>query len=248
VTDPGISMKILLRHLSNFFFSLRTTLYLLGFILALMLAGAVIMPGRQEFQTIHSTPMFAWLKHQPLYATWWLWGLIGILSVLTVNTLFCSIESVVKKRKVTQWLLLISPQIIHAGFLFMLLAHLLSASGSYQVFGAVQEGNMIRISDSTVLRIKDIDIRTDPFGYISDWRVGIEYLEGGRVYKSDRIAPNDPALLMGFNINVKDLQTYPEAVLLQISREPGAVWALAGGILFMIGIFTLITLKMKMER
>jgi len=53
---------------------------------------------------------------------------------------------------------------------------------------------------------------------------------------------------MGFNINVKDLQAYPEAVLLQVSREPGAAWALAGGILFMVGILALIALKMKMER
>jgi hypothetical protein len=241
-------MKILLKHVSDFFFSLRTTLWLLGFALALMLAGAVIMPGKGEFQTIHSTTMFTWLKDQPLNVTWWLWCLIGILSVLTVNTLFCSIESVVKKRKVTDWLLLISPQIIHVGFLFMLLAHLLSASGGYQVFAAAQEGNMLRISENSALRIKDINIQTDRYGYITDWRVGIEYLKDGRVFHSDTIAPNDPSILMGFNINVKDLQTFPEAVLLQISREPGAVWALAGGILFMIGIVTLIALKMKMER
>lgn len=243
-----MDMKVILKHLSNFFFSLRTTLWLLGLMLMLMLAGAVIMPGKQEFQTIHSAPMFAWLKDQPLHITWWLWGLIGTLSVLTFNTLFCSIESVVKKRKVTQWLLLISPQIIHIGFLFILLAHFLSATGAYQAFAAAQEGNMLRISDSTVLRIKDINIMTDRYGYISGWSVGVEYLEDGTMSQTDTISPNNPSTLMGFNINVKDLQTYPEAVLLQVSREPGALWALTGGIMFMIGILALIALKMKMER
>jgi hypothetical protein len=236
------------RNITNFFFSLRTALWLLGLTLLLMLAGAVIMPGKQEFQTIHAAPMFVWLIHQPLQITWWLWGLIGILSVLTFNTLFCSIESVVKKHKVTRWLLLISPQIIHIGFLFILLAHLLSATGGYQVFAAAQEGSMLRVSDNAVLRIKDIDIQTDHNGYISDWKVSIEYLKGISEVLSDTIAPNNPSTQMGFNINVKDLRAYPESVLLQISREPGAVWALAGGILFMIGIFTLIGLKMKIER
>ncbi len=242
-------MITIIRHLANFFFSLKTTLWLLGFVLALMLAGAFIMPAQQEFETIHSIPMFEWLKIQPLTITWWLWGLIGILAFLTVNTLFCSVESIIKKRKVTQWILLISPQIIHIGFLFMLLAHLMSAAGSYQHFAVALEDNMFRISDNTVLKIKDINIQSDYNGYITDWKVGVEYLKEGKIFQTDTIVPNSPSLRMGFNINVKNLQEYPyKAILLQISREPGAVWALAGSILFMAGIITLIVLKIKMER
>lgn len=241
-------MKKLLQHLTDFFFSLRTTLWLLGFMLVLMLAGAFIMPAQKEFETIHSTPMFEWLKIQPISITWWLWGAIGVLSVLTVNTLFCSVESIIKKQKVTKWLLLISPQIIHIGFLFMLLAHLLSAAGSYQKFTVALEGNMFRISDNTVLKVKDINIQSDHSGNITDWKVGIEYLMEGKELLTDIIVPNSPSLRMGFNINVKDLQAYPKAVLLQVSREPGAVWALAGSIIFMVGIITLIALKIRMER
>jgi len=217
--------------------------------LALMLAGAFIMPSQKEFETIHSTPMFEWLKIQPIAITWWLWSLIGVLTLLTVNTLFCSVESIIKKRKVTRWPLLISPQIIHIGFLFMLFAHLMSAIGSYQKFAVVQEGSMLRISDNVVLKVKDINIQSDYNGYITDWKVGIEYLKEGKELSADTILPNSPSLRTGFNINVKDLQAYPyEAVLLQVSREPGAVWALAGSVLFMVGIITLIALKIRMER
>lgn len=233
----------------DFFFSLRTSLWLLGIILVLFFAGAVIMPAHEEFQTIHSIPMFEWLMQQKPAVTWWLWGLIGFLAVLTLNTLFCSVESIVKKRKVTQWLLLISPQIIHIGFLFMLLAHLLSATGGSQEFAAAQEGTTLQITDNTVLRVKDIYINLDYYGYVTDWKVNVEYLSGGKAFKTDTIAPNGPSVQMGFNINVKDMQVYPqEAVLLQISREPGAFWALAGGVLFMFGIITLIALKIKMEK
>jgi hypothetical protein len=217
--------------------------------LVLMLAGAFIMPSQKEFETIHSTPMFEWLKIQPIAITWWLWSLIGVLTLLTVNTLFCSVESIIKKQKVTRWLLLISPQIIHIGFLFMLFAHLMSAIGSYQKLAVAQEGSMLRISDNVVLKVKDINIQSDYNGYITDWKVGIEYLKEGKELSADTILPNSPSLRTGFNINVKDLQAYPyEAVLLQVSREPGAVWALAGSVLFMVGIITLIALKIRMER
>jgi len=238
-----------LKRLADILFSLRTTMWLLGVLIIMFFAGAFIMPAHKEFEAIHSMPMFEWLKIQPVSVTWWLWGAIVLLAFLAVNTLFCSVESIIKKRKVTQWLLLISPQIIHIGFLFMLLAHLLSAAGSYQNFTVAMEGNMFRISDDTVLKIKDINIQLDHDGYINDWNVGIEYLRKGKESSAETIEPNHPSLLTGLNINVKDLQAYPyKAVLLQISSEPGAVWALAGSILFMVGIMTLIALKIRMEK
>jgi hypothetical protein len=238
------------KQVLNFFFSLRTTLWLLGFSLVMLFAGAFIMPVHEEFQTLHSTPLFEWIQNQPLKLTWWLWTLIGILAALTVNTLFCSIESIIKKRKVTQWLLLISPQIIHIGFLFILLAHLLSAIGGSQKMAVAQEGSLIRISgDNTVLKVRDINMSFDSYGYLTDWDVSVEYLSDGNVFQRDIIRPNDPSVRMGFNINVKDLRPFPvEAVLLQINREPGALWALIGGVLFTAGIVTLILLKVRMER
>ncbi len=240
----------LFRHVIGFFFSLRTTLWLLGLILGLLFAGALVMPGKEEFQSIHSIPMFEWLIKQPLTVTWWLWGLMGILTVLAVNTLFCSIESIVKKRKVTQWLLLISPQIIHIGFLFILLAHLLSAIGSAQTFSVAGEGSLLKISeDNTILLVKDISIYSGAEGYITGWEVKVEYFLNNKLLFADEIRPNEPSIRKGLNINVKDLRFRPhKAILLQINREPGAFWALAGGILFMVGIFILIILRVKMER
>lgn len=207
------------------------------------------MPGTQEFQEIHSIPLFDWLQTEPLKITWWLWGLTGILAILALNTIFCSIESIVRKRKVTQWLLLISPQIIHIGFLFMIFAHLLSAIGASQELAVVREGSLVKISANTLLKIEDININIDYYGYITGWAISVEYLSDGKTFKKDIIKPNNPSVHMGFNINVKDLRAYPvEAVLLQINKEPGALWALIGGVLFMAGIVTLIILKIKVER
>jgi hypothetical protein len=207
------------------------------------------MPARKEFQALRSIPLFTWLEKNPLEITWWLWCLIGILSLLSVNTLFCSIESLVKKKKVNQWLMVISPQIIHIGFLFILLAHLLSALEGFQTFAFVGEGSLLQISKDKIMKVKWININVSPDGYISDWEVKIEFFSNGKIVKEDTIRPNKPSTPLDLNINVKDLRFYPrKTAYLQISREPGALWALVGSIIFMIGIFILIILKIKRER
>ena len=114
---------------------------------------------------------------------------------------------------------------------------------------AAGEGTFLKISENNAVLIKDIDIQLSPDGYVNDWAVKIEYYLNNDMVKEDRIAPNSPSLYKGFNINLKDMRVVPsEAVLLQINREPGAVWALAGGILFMVGIVLLIALKIKTDK
>ena len=104
---------IIIKSITGFFSSLRTTVWLVVLLIISFLACAFIMPARKEFQSIHSKPLFEWMWEQPLSVTWWLWISIVIISMIVLNTIFCSIESVVRKRRTTQWLLLISPQIIH---------------------------------------------------------------------------------------------------------------------------------------
>lgn len=237
----------LFKYILNFFLSLKTTLWLLGLLLVLFFAGAFIMPGNNAFQQLHSTPLFDWIFNQSLKDIWWLWGIIGVLAVIALNTLFCSVESIIKKRKVTHWLLLISPQIIHIGFLFMLLAHLLSAFGASQRNANVMEGSRLMISSDTILKVDKIDIDIDYYGYVSDWKVDVKYISGNDILQADRIMPNTPSVFNGFNVNIRNLKPHPQKIaLLQINREPGAMWALAGGILLIIGIVILVAFKRKM--
>jgi hypothetical protein len=234
----------------DFLLSMRTALVGLGAMFVLMLAGAVIMPASDEFQQLRAMPLFEWLGRQPLSITWWLWLLIAVIAVIALNTLFCSIESIVRKRRVTQWLLLISPQVIHLGFLLVLLAHLFSAAGSSQEVAVAGEGTVVNLKKGDVrMRVDDIDVSVDYYGYISDWKVSVSYMTDGDKLFRDIISPNNPSTYRGMNVNVRDLRLTPvKAVLIQINREPGAAWALAGGILFMTGIVTLIALKIKTER
>ena len=231
-----------------FFVSLKTSLWLLLLLLMLLLAGAIIMPGEKAFQSIHSMPLFEWMREQPLKSTWWLWASMGLLVVLAAHTLACSIDSIAKKRKVTQWVVLISPQIVHIGFLFMLLAHLSSAVGAFKTFAIATEGTPLEMPNNSVLQITRITLSLDSYGYLHDWSVDVEYGEAGETRTKDRLLPNKPVFYKGVGVYVKDLRAFPNRmVLLEVSREPGAVWALAGGVLFMTGTILLLVVKMRRE-
>lgn len=238
----------MIRRATDFFISLRTALWLLCALVVMLLAGAFIMPVSEEFQSIRSVPLFEWMVERQLSVTWWLWGALGLLAFLAANTLFCSIESLFKKRTVAKWLLIISPQVIHAGFLFILLAHLLSAISGFKGMAVAQEGSLLILPDETVLQIRRIHLTVDPNGYLRDWEVDVGYLAEGKTIREDRILPNSPSFRGGTGVYVKDLRAYPyKAVLLEVSREPGAIWALIGGVFFAAGTVALIALKMKRQ-
>jgi hypothetical protein len=232
----------------DFFLSLRTGLWLLLALLCILFYGSFIMPLKEEFQTLHVMPLFEWMTENPLGVVWWLWASVVVLSLLTANTLLCSIESVVKKKGAKNLLLVLSPQVIHIGFLFVLLAHLLSSYGSSRETGFVANGTVVPLPDGTSVLFEEIKAEADPSGYISDWSAGISYLREGTRFKSDVIRPNSPSFHGGFGIYIKTVrfQPYPVA-LIEVSRDPGALWALIGGILFLAGMTTLLALRIKRE-
>ena len=241
--NANIPNKIL-----KFFLSLRTAIWLLMALLWLLFYGAVVMPANEKFLALHTAPLFQWMTESPPGMTWWLWAAIGVLSLLTANTLLCSIESVVKKKSARQWMLVIAPQVAHIGFLFILLAHLVSGYGSFKGTAVAYENAGLRLPNGNEVLFRKIDVAMDPAGYMKDWAVYIEYFKDGRSLGSDRILPNSPSFQDGLGIFIKNIrfQPYPVAMI-EVCKEPGAVWALIGGILFMAGMMTLLFYKIKKE-
>ena len=238
----------ILNKILTFFLSLRTAIWLLMALLCLLFYGSVIMPMNAEFQSLRTVPLFQWMTENSSGITLWLWAAIGVVSLLTANTLLCSIESVVKKKSARQWILVISPQVVHIGFLFILLAHLISGYSSFRGTAVVYENSGLRLPNGKYVLFRKIDVYMDPMGYMKDWSADIEYFKEGRSLKSDRIRPNSPSLQDGLGIYIKNIQLQPYPVaMVEVSREPGAVWALIGGILFMSGMITLLLFKIKKE-
>ena len=145
-------------------------------------------------------------------------------------------------------MLVISPQVVHIGFLFILLAHLLSSYSSFRGTAVVYENAGLRLPNGNDVLFKRIDADTDPMGYIKDWSADVEYFRANRSLRSDRIRPNSPSFQDGLGIYIKTVQLRPYPLaMIEVSKEPGAVWALIGGMLFMLGMITLLLLKIKKE-
>ena len=237
-----------LEKILSFFISIRTASWLLIALICLLLFGSVAMPAHEEFLALHTVALFAWMQEMPVDITWWLWASLGVLSLLAANTIVCSIESVVRKRDARQWLLIISPQIMHIGFLFILLAHLLSSFGSVKGITYAYKDTTLQLSNNLVVRFNQVHAAVDASGYVIDWSADIEYLRDGVSLATDRILPNSPSFRDGIGIYIKTVKAHPFPVaMIEVSREPGAFWALAGGALFMAGMVTLLALKISRE-
>lgn len=233
--------------LLDFFRSLRTTIWLLIMLLGLLLYGSLVMP-EEIYGALNSMPLFRWMKEASFSHSWWLVLSIGVLSILTINTIICSLEAVIRRWDKRKWLFIISPQIMHIGFLLILLAHLYSSSGGMRAMAKAFEGSLFELSPKESFKVKGIKISLGPEGFISDLRMEIEYLKDGEVIKKDFVAPNRPSFQWGFGIYIKDAQEFPMRVaLIEVSKEPGAIWALLGGIIFFIGNILLLILKMRRE-
>jgi cytochrome c biogenesis protein ResB len=238
----------LIKKILGFFVSLRTAIWLLIALICLLLFGSLVMPGHEEFLALHTVALFEWMQEMPVDITWWLWACLAVLSLLTANTIVCSIESLVRKRESRQWLLIISPQVMHIGFLFILLAHLLSSYGSMKAITYAQQDSAFHLPNNLDVRFTRLNADLDPSGYVKDWSADIEYYKEGRALSQDRILPNSPSFKEGLGIYIKTVKFDPYPVaMVEVSREPGAPWALVGGILFMVGMVTLLSLKIRQE-
>jgi len=228
--------------------SLRTAIWLLMALLCLLFYGSVVMPSNAKFQSLSTVALFQWMAGNSFSITWWLWAAIGVISLLTANTLLCSIESVAKKRSARQWMLVISPQVVHIGFLFILLAHLLSGYSSFRGTAVVYENSGLRLPNGSDVVFRKIDMDMDPMGYIRDWSAAVEYFKEGRSLGSDKIRPNSPSFREGLGIYIKDVQRQPyPAAMIEVSSEPGAIWALTGSLVFLIGMIMLLLFKIRKE-
>ncbi len=232
-----------MKKLLSLLTSIRTTNILLGLFILLLIAGAILMPEKPSFQRINQMSLFSWLKEAPLSDSWWLYEAIAILGLLVLNTIFCSIDSLLRKRQGRNLLLIISPQIIHLGFCFIMIAHLVSSAYSFHLFWVFTEKGYSRLPDGTMLQLDRIDYSTEK-GYFTSMKAVFKIK--GDVEKTVSIGPNKPALISGVGVYLKQISLNPVPMaLVEISYEPGAMWALIGGVLFFVGTVLLVALRLR---
>jgi len=220
----------MLRKLYENLGSLNLGLWLMAGVTLLLCIGS-FATGPEESARLNSMPLFAWLTGAPPATGWWLWLTVALLAVLALNTVLCSIESLRQKAGRPGLLLRLAPQVMHAGFLFIVLAHLVSSVGGFKEALQVGEGTVISFPDGRVL-FERIEAEVGMRGYVTDFSATVAATDGRRAV----IRPNEPFFFQGVGIYLKQVEPFPRAVgLVEIHREPGAGLALAGALLFTVG-------------
>jgi cytochrome c biogenesis protein ResB len=234
--------------MKNFFLSIRTAVWTLCVLVSLFFIGSYLMPAYREiFAPMNEDILFRWIQgiaSDNLTYTWWFFAALAALALLTINTLACSMQSVVGRWSRKDFLQRIAPQIVHLGFLMILLAHLLGAGWGYRLSGMMPEGAYAPLPEDRAMSLRDIRVQTDAHGYPTDWSAKVDLFENNVRVKTGTLGPNKPLFYNGVGIYLKSLnyESGP-AALMMIARDPGAIWALAGGMLFMLGAAMILVLK-----
>ena len=238
---PVIEMK-------NFFLSLKTAVWVLFGLVCIFFIGSYQMPMHRDiFSQMNEGLLIHWVEDiaaKNVWQTWWFFAALVGLVLLTINTIVCSLQTIKAKWSRSDFLLRISPQVTHIGFLLIMIGHLLGAGWGYKLSGMMSEDSFVRLPENRGLYLQRILVQTDTAGFMQDWSAEASLYENSGLVKSGTLGPNKPLFYKGTGIYLKSLsfETGPVALLL-ISKDPGAVWALAGGILFMLGSITLLVLK-----
>lgn len=224
--------------------SVELCLGLLALVCCVMAAGSFRLSGEYA-AAINSMPLFDWLRETPVSISWWLWIVLVLLALLALNTVLCSSETLWTRWGRGGWSALLAPQCMHAGFLLIVLAHLLSATGSSFAAVTVGEMTLAALPDGSRFGVASISVATTPqgmpLGFSSELVPDVN-----RPTERVTISPNHPWFHQGYGVYIKQAEAYPfKRALLEIHREPGASMAMAGALLFTVGNIMLVVIRSK---
>jgi hypothetical protein len=224
--------------------SLELCLGLLVLICCAMAAGSFLLSGEYA-AAINFMPLLTWLREVPLRASWWLWLTVILLALLVLNTILCSSETLWARRGRAGLMPLLAPQLMHAGFLLIVLAHLQSAYGGYMQQVEVLEGMVAQLPDGKQFGIAALAVTISPMGMPSGFSSELVTNLANPVERVT-ISPNHPWFSGGYGVYIKQAEAFPyKRALLEIHREPGAATALAGAIVFTIGNVLVLFLRSR---
>lgn len=234
----------MMKRIWCFCVSIELCLGLLALVCVFMGAGSFLLKGDYA-AAINAVPLLIWLREVPLGVSWWLWLTIVLLVLLVLNTILCSSETLWSRWGRAGWMPLLAPQLIHVGFLLIVLAHLQSAYGSYLQQLEVVEGTVAQLPNGRQFAIAGLAIAMSPMGMptgfsselVTDLRNPTERFV---------ISPNHPWFSGGYGVYIKQAEGYPyKRALLEIHGEPGAGMALCGAIVFTVGNVILLILRSR---
>jgi len=228
------------RKLYDFLTSLDLAIWLVSGVMLFLGIGSFVA---REGSAINDVSLFVWLTQAPPAETWWLWITVGILALLALNTVLCSIESLRAKWQRGSFLVRIAPQVMHLGFLFIMLAHLFSAYGGFKEGGPLPEGGSFSFPDGSRVMLARLDVKIGQMGMPVDFSGSLRHsTPSGEIQGT--FSPNHPYFYKGFGVYLKHVEPFPrKTAMVEIHREPGAGLALVGALFFTAANIMLIWLR-----
>lgn len=218
--------------------SVKTVVVLGVVLMGLLCWGGFVMPHSGEFAVINSMSLFQWLRWASFWSGWWLWGAVVVVGLMVVSALACIIESLRKLRSWKSTVLRISVELMHLGFCLIMVGHFLDAKGAYHRFYLVLEGAQLRYPDGYTLQYDGLDYSFTQ-GIIGKIEAVFISQTGERI----AIGPNRPYFYRGTGLYLKQFREGKAVV--ELSYEPGALWALTGGLLFIAGSVMVFVFRLR---
>ena len=228
-----------MKSIIKFFLSIKTAYGFLLFFVAVLFYGAFSLPNNLAFFSgIDDEPLFSWLANaKGPGITWWIYALIAGFSLFAVNTIFCTGDALLFRLNRRDLIAKLSPQVMHAGVLFVMMGHLLTASLGTRLDIDIKKGAVGKIAEQVMLSLEDVKETMDGNGYTVDWDARIRWIEDGKSSAVSSLRPAHPLYFGAYGIytrSVSNDRNGPSA-LIRVSRDPGALPALFGGILLTLG-------------
>lgn len=229
---------MMLRKLWEFFVSLRTAFgfFLAGIVLC-FIGSLMLSTNLAFFSGINDTPLFKWLADSGAPAkTWWIWTFAVLMALLSLSTILCTVDALVRGMNRKNLLLMLSPQVMHIGVLFVLLGHLLSAWLGIKEDISIKPGELKALAPGIEVRLTALDVTEDEQGYFSDWRARLTWVKDGVTVQQNILRPVHPVYFEKTGLIFRSITMGKDpSALIRAIRDPGAIWALIGGILITLG-------------
>ena len=232
-----------MRKLYSLLISLWTLEVFLAFTIGVCLMGSLMLPTHLAFFSgIDETPLFEWLREAGEFGnTWWIYSMVICFGLLGVTTALCTLDALLKLRGRRDLIVRLFPQLMHIGVLLIMLGHLLTAWQGTRVDLLLEEGQSAELAGGIVMTVERVGIEGEKEGYYDDWQAHLIFTGDDGNKQESLLRPVSPVSMGGRSLFFRSITLPPKdsgqrpSALIRVVRDPGVLWALAGGLLLVIG-------------
>jgi cytochrome c biogenesis factor len=149
--------------------------------------------------------------------------------LLWICTLICSLDAIIKRTTRKQLVRILSPQILHAAILFVLIGYVVSASTGYKLDIPMNMDDTQEVKGFD-LKVDDMEFFTNPGESSTRWRVHLRI--NNELHK---LEVGQPSFYNSVGFFAKSAQKKKKSAIIGLIYDPGVIWEMIGAVTFIIG-------------